>query len=223
MKNSIFILGLVLLTTGITFSQQATGKGVLDRLYFKAGAEFYSMRRDNSNIKGDVNNINLVGSVIYDLSDRVQTEFVYKYGFVRGYPIFNDDHIINGEIIRKSEYEDLTDYNIDLKLNWFLNRNKTNNPIYITGILEFDIQNRSLLRNESHYDTSEFRQKFYEFNKTSYNRLLIGPGIGAGIFLDAGKIDFQAEANCIYRIAPFVDKGYNELVFNVVTGLVYKF
>jgi hypothetical protein len=224
MKSSIFILGLVLLTTGITFSQQATNKGVLDRLYFKAGAEFYSVNRYDFEFSGDVNYINLVGSIIYDYNDKIQTEFVYKYGFEHEYSLYySNGYRSEGEYVYLGKYENLTDYNIDLKLNWFLNRDKTINPIYLTGILEFDIQNRYLSNTESHVDTASYTQKYYYSEKSSYNRVLAGPGIGAGIFLAFGRIDFQAEVNSVFRVAPFVDRGYKELLLNVVSGLVYKF
>jgi hypothetical protein len=224
MKNSIFILGLVLLTTGITFSQQVTKKGVLDRLYFKAGAEFYSMKRDNYQYSGEVNNINLVGSVIYDYSDKIQTEFVYKYGFERGpFTIYSNDYRFRGEYISQDRYESLTDNCIDLKLNWFLNRDKTINPIYLTGILEFDIQNRLESSFESANDTGSVTPLYNYSNRLSYNRVLVGPGLGAGIFLAFGKIDFQAEVNSVFRVVTFIDNEYNELLLNVTSGLVYKF
>ena len=223
MKSSIFILGLVLLTTGITFSQQERNKGVLDRLYFKAGTEFYSMKRDNYHYSGEVNNINLVGSVIYDYNDKIQTEFVYKYGFERDYSIYSYGYRTNGGFVSKGKNENLTDYNVDLKLNWFLNRDKTINPVYLTGLLEFDIQNRYVFSGESLSDTGRYTPQYYENERTSYNRLLVGPGIGAGIFLAFGRVDFQAEVNTVFRVAPFVDRGYKELLLNVVSGLVYKF
>lgn len=223
MKSSIFILGLVLLTTGITFSQQSTDRGVLDRLYFKAGVEFYSLKRNNSNIKGDVNNINLIGSIIYECNDKIQTEFVYKYGFDRGYPDYSEGFVNGGEFISKGKYEDLTDYIVDMKLNYFLNKDLTVNPIYLTGILEFDVQNRNVSTGESHHDTSGFRQTYYYDDISSYNRVIVGPGLGVGFFLAFGRIDFQAEVNSVYRIAPFVDRGYKELLLNVTSGLVYKF
>ena len=223
MKNSIFILGLVLLTTGITFSQQATGKGVLDRLYFKAGAEFYSLKRDNFRYSGDVNNICLIGSIIYDYNDRVQTEFVYKYGFERDYGINEIRYIKEGELISQGEYEYLSDYNIDLKMNWFLSSDKTMNPIYLTGILEFDVQNRNNSYYNDRRDTSEYNTNYSLWKTSSYNRVLVGPGLGVGFFLAFGRIDFQAEVNSVFRIAPFVDKGYRELLLNVTSGLVYKF
>jgi hypothetical protein len=224
MKNSIFILGFVLLITGITFSQQESKKNILERVYFKAGAEFYSLKRENPVEKGDVNNINLIGSVMYDYSDKVQLEFAYKYGFARTYSIYSNFFESGGEFIGKSKSESLADYNVDLKLNWFLNGDKTIDPLYLTGILEFDIQNKSLAEEENRSDTGWYsRQKYYNYNESSYNRLLIGPGLGAGIFFAFGKIDFQAEINSVFRVAPFVDRGYRELLLNITTGLVYKF
>ena len=223
MKNSIFILSTVLLFSEVTFNQEVTSQILFDKLYFKAGAEFYSMSRGNSNVKGDVNNINLAGSIIYDYLDNVQMEFVYKYGFERTYPIYDDSYKSGGEIINIGKSEGLTDYNIDFKLNYFLNKDETVNPIYLTGILEFDIQNRSVHNIEMRFDTNGYNQKYYNFDISSYNRLLAGPGLGAGIFLAFGKVDFQAEVSSVLRVAPFVDSGYRELLLNVFAGLVYKF
>ncbi len=223
MKNSIFILGFVLLITGVTFSQQVTNKNVLDRFYFKAGAEFNSLSRSVSGSKGDADNINLVGSVIYDYYDNAQVEFVYKYGFERGYLLSENSYRSGSEVVFKNENENLTDYNVDIKLNYFMNRDKTLNPVYVTGILEFDIQNRNHTYSESHNDTGRYSQSFYNFAETSYNRVLFGPGAGAGIFLAFGKVNFQAEAATVLRVAPFVDRGYRELLVNVAASLVYKF
>lgn len=223
MKSSIFILGFVLCVSGTTYGQSISGENMLDRFYFKAGAEFSSLSRSVSGSRGDANDINLVGSVIYDYFDNAQLEFVYKYGFDRGYLISEDSYRNGNAIIFKSENEDLTDYNVDLKLNYFLNHDKTINPVYVAGLLELDIQNRSHTYNESHDDTGRYIQTFYNFKKSSYNRVLFGPGVGAGIFLAFGKINFQAEAATIMRVAPFVDRGYRELLVNVSAALVYKF
>jgi hypothetical protein len=223
MKSSIFILNIVLLITGVTFSQQESKKNILDRIYFKAGAEFSAMKRDNYKYSGEVNNISLVGSVIYDYNDRIQTEFVYKYGFERDYSIYSNGFRSGGEFISQWKNEDLTDYNVDLKLNWFLSGDKTMNPIYLTGIVEFDIQNRYVFKSESVSDTGRYTQRYYITDRNSYNRVLVGPGLGAGFFLAFGRIDFQAEVNSVFRVAPFVDRGYKELLLNIVSGLVYKF
>lgn len=223
MKNSIFILIIVFLASGLIFGQTIKNDNVLDKLYFKAGAEFYSLKKGSSNIIGDVNDISLVGSIIYDYLENVQLEFVYKYGFDRNYPIDNIGYTESGELISKGISESLTDYNIDFKLNYFFNKDKTINPIYLTGIIEFDIQNKSVINEESRFDTSRHVQKYYKVDISSYNRLLTGPGIGAGIYLAFGKINFQSEVSTVYRFAPFVDRGYKELLVNIFTGLAYKF
>ena len=220
MKSSIFILGFVLCVSGLSFSQS---RNVLDRFYFKAGAEFSSLSRSVPGSKGDANNINIVGSVIYDYYDNAQIEFVYKYGFERGYLLSEDSRRIGNEVVFKSESENLADYNVDIKLNYFMNSDKTLNPVYITGLLDIDIQNRKHAYNESHNDTANYGQTFYKFDESSYNRVLFGPGVGAGIFLEFGKVNFQADAATVLRVAPFVDRGYRELLVNISAALVYKF
>lgn len=222
MKYSIFILGAVFLWSGQMFSQ-VKSENVFDRLYFKAGAEFYSLKKGSSNIKGDVNDISLVGSVIYDYHDNMQVEFVYKYGFERGYSVYTVGFFTGGENVSIGESESMTDYAVDFKLNYFLNRDKTLNPIYLIGLVEFDLQNRSVRSFESRFDTGSYYQKYYRSDLSTYNRLLVGPGLGAGMFLAFGKINFQAEVNSVFRIAPFVDRGYKELLLNIFSGLAYKF
>jgi hypothetical protein len=223
MKNSIFILGIVLLGSGIIYGQPVTNKNVLDKLYFKAGAEFYSLKRDDGGFKGDAGDISLIGSVIYDYEENVQLEFVYKYGFERSYQGNSRTYVSGEESINEGTSETLTDYDIDLKLNYFLNKDKTLNPIYLTGKLGFDVQNRKLYRYENHIGLNSTFSSFGNTVVSSYNRLLAGPGLGAGIFLAFGKINFQAESSADFRIAPFVDTGYKELGLNVSAALVYKF
>lgn len=223
MKSSIFILSFVLCVSTATFSQNNGSRNVLDRFYFKAGGEFTSLSRSVSGSRGDANDINLVGSVIYDYYDNAQAEFVYKYGFERSYLMKENRFVKGSELVSSSESESLTDYTVDFKLDYFMNNDKTVNPIYVTGLLELDIQNRKHYNIEDHYDTGSYKQTFYYFNESSYNRVLFGPGVGAGIFLAFGKVNFQAEAATIMRVAPFVDRGYREILVNVTAALVYKF
>ncbi len=223
MKNSIFILSIILLGSGIIYGQPVTNKNVLDKLYFKAGAEFYSMKGDNGGSRGDVGDISLIGSVIYDYEENVQLEFVYKYGFERSYQGDSRTYISGEESIYEGTSETLTDYDIDLKLSYFLNRDKTLNPIYLTGKLGFDVQNRKIHKYESHRGINSTFSNYGSTIVSSYNRLLAGPGLGAGIFLAFGKINFQAETGAEFRIAPFVDAGYKEFGLNVSSALVYKF
>lgn len=223
MKNSIFILSIILLGSEIIYGQQVTNKNVLDKMYFKAGAEFYSLKGEDGGSRGDVGDISLIGSVIYDYEENVQLEFVYKYGFERSYQGDSRSYVSGEESINEGTSEALTDYDIDLKLNYFLNRDKTLNPIYLMGKLGFDVQNRKLYKFESHYGHNVAYSSFGKTVVSYYNRLLAGPGLGAGIFLAFGKINFQAETGAEFRIAPFVDSGYKEFGLNVSAALVYKF
>ncbi len=223
MKNSIFILTLVLCIYGETSGQNTGDKNILDRFYFKAGGEFSTLIRKDSDFKGDANNVNLIGSVIYDYLDDIQLEFVYKYCFDRTYGRNENIYKSGGKVFHQGNSESLTDYCADFKLNYFLNKDKTISPVYLTGILEFDVQNKYDYSYNRQADTSGYIPDYSLSESSSYNRLLVGPGLGAGIFLAFGKIDFQAEANSVFRVAPFTDRGYNELLFNITAALVYKF
>lgn len=227
MKNSIFILMIVF--TGIAGSNaqvsemKKSDRNILDRFYVKAGAEFYSYSTEGVKVKGASNEIQLVGSIIYDYSDKLQVEFVYKYdfensNFIQGYYYASETEYIS-YFYSQSNKSSI----VNLKANYFLNKDKTENPVYLTAAAVFDIQHKLSTEGRRIGIIGSSSNSSYENLGSSYNRLLVGPQIGAGIFLAFGKVNVQSEVNFGMKIAPFVDRGYKEFVFSVGLSPVYKF
>jgi hypothetical protein len=227
MKNSIFILVISVLSSTISDAQvrefDSDSKSILDRLYFKAGAELFSYSSDNFRSRGGVNGMNLIGSFMYDYLDKIQLEFVYRYNVGRD----NKNESLRYGTVREytdvSKHEELTGNGFDLKVNYFMNRDRTENPVYFVGALGIDIQNRQVYENFQYVNMFVDTMSGYSMATASYNRLLLGPSLGVGIFLDFGKVNVQSEVNAGFRIAPFVDRGYKEFILSIGLSPIYKF
>ena len=115
---------------------------------------------------------------------------------------------------------------IDFKANYFFSKKKESNPFYLTGGIAASIQrvHEELINYYYAPDTGSQINRYLNMTELmTYNRFLIGPEFGVGMFLAFGRVSFQSELIYSARFSPFIDRSYRELSFNLFNGLVYKF
>lgn len=230
MKTSAFVLVTVIAFSNIAYSQfypiGLYNKSLGEKFYVKAGIDLSSV----SNIKLQTKMIgwnDIWGSIAYDYSSKVQFEFLYRYIGHRIYEITQIDDRNYPYYYNYDKFDDYFSHNFNLKANYFLNKDKTVNPFYLTGSLVFALQrvtNNELSNWGKQYTLNEKGYFYSNFHVISfYDRVMIGPELGAGMFLAFGHINFQAECSFSMKVAPFVNRGFKEYTFNISLAPVYKF
>jgi len=136
MKTSALFLITVLVFSNITYSQVSPNglynKSFSGKFYVKAGIDLSSV----SNDKPGTNKIDwndFWGSVAYDYSNNVQFEFLYRYIGHRDYEITQIDNRNYPYYYNYDKFDDYFSHNFNLKANYFLRKDKTVNPFYLTG------------------------------------------------------------------------------------------
>jgi len=221
-KNVIFICILVFLCSLTTQSQDSSNTGFLKKLSFRAGYVISSINNYNSYSRlTDI--CNLLLSVSYDYNKQLQFDISYRY-------LANLSSLISNNAVDEfyytSHYKTFNSYMFSLKANYFLSKNRDSNPVYFTGGITGSIQpvHEWLSGYYNKVDTmGGFTSYIHDQRIGSYNRLLLGPEVGGGIYLNFGKVSFQSELTYSARFSLFRDRGYRELSFSLFNGLVYKF
>ena len=230
MKTLALFLITVFAFSNIAYSQGSpTGlykKSPGEKFYVKAGIDLSSV----SNGKLQVNKIewnDFWGSVAYDYSSNVQLEFLYRYIGHRFYDIAQVDIRNYPFYYNYDKFDDYFSHNFNLKANYFLRKDKTVNPFYLTGSLVFALQRvtNNEITNEGRLSSPNVKG-YYSSNYhviSFYDRVMIGPELGAGMFLAFGHVNFQVECSFSAKVAPFVNRGFKEYSFNISLAPVYNF
>jgi hypothetical protein len=230
MKTSSLLFITVFVFSNLTYSQKEFSgfydRSRLDRYYLKAGIDFSSV----SNEKLQTNKItwsDIWGSVAYDYSSNVQLEFLYRYIGHRFYDIAQVDIRNYPYYYNYDKFDDYFSHNFNLKANYFFRKDKTVNPFYLTGSLVFALQRvtNNEITNEGKL-TTQNEKGYFSSNIhviSFYDRVMIGPELGAGMFLAFGHVNFQVECSFSAKVAPFVNRGFKEYAFNISLAPVYNF
>jgi len=221
--SQVIIVTLAVIMVNLSYSQNNTGKNFLGKLYFKAGIEFANY--SNSTIfalssafqRGGVEMI--TASAAYEFKRILLFELKYKYlddfsynAEESQYPFYQ-----NGEQFYYSAGGSLSSHYIDLRANYFVNTNRRENPVYFIGALSFGYQN---VQNSDFYDYTYYTKTVTR----KFNRFVIGPEAGFGIFFDLGIFNFQTEFTFCSRISPLSnDRKYTENSVNLNVSPVINF
>lgn len=224
-------VSLILFTFIFTFTANAQVKKerFLDKFYIKAGYEFAGFSNSNSEYSGGAGSI--IGSIVYNYNEYLQFELMYKSGNGYNYQtksIYENNYNYQnwtGTSYHESEVEILYPSSVYLKTNYFFNKDRRTNPLYLTGSFIFDLQKRKVLNEVNrnimlgqNYIINSYERRYV----TDYYRFLAGVSGGGGLYLDLGRINFQAELAWSAKIAPFVDRSYKEFEFNFGLMTVIK-
>jgi len=219
MKASMLIIIIFeFALTGLIYSQNNNNKNIFSNLYLKAGYEFATLS-NSSYFKSGMSAFGKGGvtsysaAVGYDYTKKLQFEIQYKYmdGFNYSYERDRWGLVYPiGASYYKTGDGSVSAHLINLRSNYFVNEDKRENPVYFIWSLNFGLQ-------------KVFNHELFEYSDSTvdvtnkYDRFVIGPEAGFGIYFDFGIFGFQTEFTFSSRFSPMrKDKRYteNSLILN---------
>jgi len=199
-----------------------------DRVYVRGGYE-YSFRSGAGYILKDRAKRNSAKSVFPEGSvDVFSAGIGYEYGnrlyFELNYEYMGDLGYSNAEIREWSYekqyytyvYNSFKSHDFTLRGIYFVNEDRRIDPIYFISGLSFSVQPV----NNRFVDEYEDRT---ETVLQSYNRYVVGPVAGVGIFWDIWPISFQTEISFGARVEFFRGSKFSETLLNFNFSPVFRF
>jgi hypothetical protein len=208
-----------------TYSQVKSSDSTLNRFYVQAGYSFLSVKSFDN-----LNNFNqkfgFMGSVSYQLIPKVRLDLKYVYsGEMYDYHVMIFRNNPPPNVYKHSVYDGFISHRISLKADYFLSSKQSGILPYLSGGISSAIERVKTYDELNYIGMSD--TTFYNFNSRSvygeHTRVLIGPELGAGLFIALGKFNFQQELTFSTMFSFIKDRNYRERSFNLHTGIVYKF
>jgi hypothetical protein len=230
MKNPwFFIVAFITIVSSSLAQMDVSGnnnRSFLKGMYIKGGIDISSFSNTKLQLHS-LSNTDFWGSLAYDFRKQLQLEFMYKY---LGELSSNYVNIAYQNMLGSYYYSKGDSYyshNFYFKANYFIEKDRNVNPIYLTGSIIFAIQ-RVTNSESSMSNTFDTTHHWYTSNNyfsvlSSYNRVLFGSAIGVGLYFDFGRVGFQSEFSFSARVAPFVNRGFKEYTFDLSLAPVFKF
>ncbi len=210
--SNLIIVIIAFILTEMNYPQSVNDKNILNNLYLKAGYEFAELSnssffKSGRSVYGKGGVICVTASIGYDYTRRLQFEIQYKHMGGLGYGYDRERLGLDypqGASYYKSGYGHTSTNFINLRSNYFVNENRRENPIYYIWSFNFGIQ-------------KVYNSELFEYADSTvtvinkYNRLVVGPEAGFGIYFDLGIINFLTEFTFSTRFSPLRnDKKYTE-------------
>jgi len=209
--SKVIIVIIIAAAVNIVLSQDSKDKNFINRFYLKAGYELLSFNnvtvfKSGRNAYVSEGLKGFTGSIGYEYSKKLSFEIQYKsmddvsYGYDKeAYMVYS-----SGEIYYLYGEGGMTSNYINLRANYFVNEDRRENPIYFIGSLNLGFQQ---VRNS---EVKEYPDRT-ETIANNYNRFIIGPEAGIGIYFDLGIISFHTEMTFSSRTSLLNrDKKYTE-------------
>lgn len=232
MKAIIFSTVLLVFTFSLNsqnVSKREKDRSFFDRLSLKANAEisgislspFKGMSREGKSWV-----FNYGGSVNYEISNRFSLEAEYKY--VPGFNYTQEPMMLgkmNGTAFERytnNSYSDFSSHLINLKANYFISEERRIHPIYFIGGISIALQPVTNTVNDVYVSELGSIDRSVE-TTAKYNRYLVGPMAGIGVFYDLGFISFATELSFAARVSVVNDKKLTETAFNLNFSPILKF
>jgi hypothetical protein len=169
--------------------------------------------------------VNYGSSLRYDHNNKVTFEAEYKYiSEANYYDSFGNSRMMNnqGDKYYYSVDNFLRSHVVNLKANYFVNNDRWEDPVYFIGGLSLALQPVRKFQNYRFIDENGLVESEVTV-RSDYNKFLVGPMAGVGLYFDTGFISFTSEFTFGTRVAIGNDSKLTETSFNLSFSPILKF